>query len=386
MSPGEILLISTGLDRDGGGAALLGRLMAGVTARFCAEEGRRLTVFHLGRERPDLPGEVQVRSFRGRREALAGAAWKRQVLPGSNQGRPAAVLFDHLGPARIQTLVPGFRRPPYLIFLLGIEVWRPLSFQRCRALAGASSLLAISHHTAERARPFFEPCLGPDLPSLQVLPLTLEEPASGGASRGEVDGELLEAVGSGFFLMVGRMTATEAYKGHREVLAALPAVLARQPEARLVIAGGGDDRERLGELARQRGLAGAVRFTGFVSEATLAELYRRCRALVLPSRDEGFGLVYLEAMRAGKAVVAARGSAAEEIVVPGETGVLVDPGRVEELSGALLSLLQDPERAERLGRSGHERWRREFSHALFRQRFDEHLRRLLAPSRHLSGR
>ena len=94
----------------------------------------------------------------------------------------------------------------------------------------------------------------------------------------------------------------------------MPPLLAARPGARLVVAGDGDDRPRLEARAAALGLGGAVLFTGFVSEATLAELYRRAAVFVMPSLGEGFGLVYLEAMRAGKPCVAARGSAAEEVV------------------------------------------------------------------------
>ena len=103
---------------------------------------------------------------------------------------------------------------------------------------------------------------------------------------------------------------TERYKGHDQLLEAMTTL----PDARLVVAGDGDDRRRLEEKAAALGLGDRTFFTGFLSEATLAELYRRCAAFVMPSRGEGFGLVYLEAMRAGKPVLAARGSAAEEIV------------------------------------------------------------------------
>lgn len=377
-----LLVVSAGLDRAGGGAALLGRLVAGAAAQICAAEGRRLEILHLGTETPSFGPEAgsgptpSVIAFRGNRMALAWAVWQRLL-----QHPPAAILFDHLGPARVMATVPARWRRPYLIFLLGIEVWRPLGRQRRRALRHASRLLAISQHTRERAQPFLAPALeGEDPPCLAVLPLTLPttQETTNEATR---ETRLPEGKGGdedeGYFLMVGRMSSSEGYKGHREVLAALPRVLARHPEARLVIAGGGDDRSRLEALARDRGLDGAVRFTGFVSEATLGGLYRHCLALVLPSRGEGFGLVFLEAMRAGKPVVAAQGSAAEEIVVDGETGLLVDADSPESIAGALCHLLENPESRRRMGAAGRERWRRDFSPELFRQRLADHVHRLI---------
>jgi glycosyltransferase involved in cell wall biosynthesis len=177
------------------------------------------------------------------------------------------------------------------------------------------------------------------------------------------------------------MDPRERYKGHDELLAAL----ADLPAARLVVAGDGDDRGRLEARARSLGLEDRAAFTGFVSEATLAALYSRCAAFVMPSRGEGFGLVYLEAMRAGKPVVAARGSAAEEIVVDGVTGLLVDPEDRAALAGAVAALLDDPEKAERMGMAGRERYRDEFGWERFYSRMEGLLERLCAGSTGSSG-
>ncbi|MFP5288346.1 MAG: hypothetical protein ACLGI9_21605, partial [Thermoanaerobaculia bacterium] len=220
----DLVLVSAGLELDGGGRALAGRLLAGACARFARERGIGFRILTLGRLGLPIPG-VEVFSFAGRQAALALAVWSGQ----RGERRPAYV-FDLLGPARIQAWVPASIRAPYLVPLYGIEVWRPLSRDRRRALRNATVKFAISAHTIERARPFF-----PGLDGVPVLPLALEErePA------GPVDRELLGKAGEGFLLIVGRMAASERYKGHDQILEALP------KGARLVIAGEGDDRPRL---------------------------------------------------------------------------------------------------------------------------------------------
>lgn len=377
MTPGvctidvrNLVLVSSGLELDGGGRALAGRLLGRAAAAFAAARGLGFSVVTLGREAPGMngPGGAPVRGFGGRSAALAATLAGRQLA-----GRREAYLFDLLGPARVQAYLPAARRAPYLVPLLGIEAWHPLSRDRSRALAGATAAFAISAHTRERARPF---C--PGLDGLPVVPLALE----GRPPAGAVDAALLERLGEGFLLIVGRMAASERYKGHDELLEVLPRVLARHadghPGGWLVIAGDGDDRPRLAAKAAALGLGEAVTFAGFVSEATLAELYRRCAAFVMPSRGEGFGLVYLEAMRAGKPCVAATGSAAEEVVVDGETGLLVDPGDREALAAALGRLLADPELAGRMGEAGRRREREVFSEARFRERLEPLLERLIS--------
>jgi phosphatidylinositol alpha-1,6-mannosyltransferase len=354
----DLVFVSAGLGLDGGGRAAAGRLLAAGCAAFARERGLGCEILTLDGSAPPDSGPP-VRGFGGNPRALALEVWKRQV-----RDRGTACVFDLLGVARTQSYLPPPLRAPYLIPLYGIEVWRPLEWDRRRALAHATVVFAISAHTLERARPFV-----PGLNGAPVLPLALEERKPEGA----VDAALLGRLGRGFFLIVGRMDARERYKGHDQLLEALTGI----PEARLVVAGDGDDRPRLEAKASGLGMPDRVHFTGFTSEATLMELYRRCAAFAMPSRGEGFGLVYLEAMRAGKPVLAARGSAAGEIVVDGATGLLVDPDDREELREALGRLLDYPGEAKRMGEAGFERWRKELSLERFRERLWPLLERLI---------
>jgi glycosyltransferase involved in cell wall biosynthesis len=115
-----------------------------------------------------------------------------------------------------------------------------------------------------------------------------------------------------------------------------------------VVAGGGDDEPRLREKARALGLDRHVRFEGLAGPARLAELYRTAAFFVMPSRGEGFGLVYLEAMRAGLPCIAAPG-AAEEIVEHGVSGLIADPREPGALAGAIVRLFADPRARAAMG-------------------------------------
>lgn len=350
----DLTFVSAGLGLDGGGRALAGRLLLSACMAFARERGIEMRVLTLeGGGLPDA--DVPVRSFGGDQKALAMEVWKSQLA-----GRRSAYVFDLLGPARVQAYLPGALRSPYLLPLYGIEVWRPLEWDRRRAIARATAVFSISTHTVERARPFL-----PRRGDLPVVPLALEERRPEGA----VDAGLISRLDRGFLLIVGRMSMTERYKGHDQILEAMTTL----PDARLVVAGDGDDRRRLEGKATALGLGDRTFFTGFLSEATLAELYRRCAAFVMPSRGEGFGLVYLEAMRAGKPVLAACGSAAEEIVQDEKTGLLVNPDDRDELRTALDRLVSHPGEVRRMGESGRERWRKEFG----LERFQERLRPLI---------
>jgi glycosyltransferase involved in cell wall biosynthesis len=245
------------------------------------------------------------------------------------------------------------------IVLVGIEAWRPLRALERRALEQADRVLAISAHTLRRFR-----AANPGFAGLPISVCHLgvgEAAAAAGASE---EGP--------FALIVGRLAAAERYKGHDLLIEMWPRILKLCPGVRLVVTGDGDDRPRLERAAA--GLGNAVRFTGRLAEEELAALYRDCAFFVMPSSDEGFGLVFLEAMRAGKACIGAPGSAAE-LIEDGVTGFVVDPDEPEQVLKSVVRLFQDPRLAARLGRAGTQRWAGEFTEKAFAARFKAFLGR-----------
>ncbi len=148
----------------------------------------------------------------------------------------------------------------------------------------------------------------------------------------------------------------ERQKGLDRAVTALPEVRSAHPDAVLVVLGEGPEREALARLAETLGVAGALVLPGRVPD--VAAWLRRAELLVHPARWEGFGLGVLEAMLAGLPVVATPVSSLPELVVDGETGLLVEP---EQLADALVRLLANNRLAADLGRAGRMRARAEFS-------------------------
>jgi len=162
---------------------------------------------------------------------------------------------------------------------------------------------------------------------------------------------------TGPFLFVGRLVR---YKGLGVLLKALDLV----PDARLEIVGTGPREEYLRGLAQELGLGDRVEFLGRLSEPELARHLAGARALVLPSLDAGetFGLVQLEAMATGKAVIASDlPTGVTEVGRAGTTGLLVPPGDVQALGAALKRLQEDPGLARDMGAAGKERYLERFT-------------------------
>ena len=142
-------------------------------------------------------------------------------------------------------------------------------------------------------------------------------------------------------------------KDTRTLLRAMKIVVERYPTVRLAVIGGGPELRHLGCLSNELGLNRHVSFRGPVArDHDVRTAYFEADVFCLPSRQEGFGIVFVEAMAAGLPVVAARAGAVPEVVRHGRTGLLVPPSDPDALATALISLLKNPEKRRRLGAAG----------------------------------
>ena len=163
--------------------------------------------------------------------------------------------------------------------------------------------------------------------------------------------------GQALVFSVGRLTRR---KGFDQVIRALPALVRRGVDVHCAIAGIGDDRDYLHDVAREAGVADRVHLLGAVSHEDLPRWYNACDLFAMPNRDiggdtEGFGLVYMEANACGKPVLAGLAGGTGSAVEEGINGLRVDGERVEAVEQGLARLLLDPEAARRMGQAGRDR-------------------------------
>ncbi len=304
-----------------GGLQASGRIAKERIVQGSASGSPRVYLFFYG-------GREGAESSRDGLRAIYSGSKLSAVLAALRRRWPVRiVLVWHLALLR---LLPFFRVPDarVTLFLHGIEAWRLQDWLTRALLRRVDLFLSNSDYTWKR---FLRACPGAGSARHQTVHLGI---------AASVDGHVPAPGVPPVALMLGRLLRNENYKGHREMIGAWPLVLERIPDAELWIAGDGDLREELEQWTAARGLGGRVRFWGWASETEKQDLLARCRCLALPSREEGFGLVYLEAMRMGRPCLVSPLDAGREVVNPPEAGLAADPARPEELADAVCRLLE----------------------------------------------
>jgi teichuronic acid biosynthesis glycosyltransferase TuaC len=147
-------------------------------------------------------------------------------------------------------------------------------------------------------------------------------------------------------LVVGTLLPS---KGHELVLRALGRMRSSFPQLQCCFIGEGPHRARFEALACELRLENQVRFVGRQSRSQVAAAMQRCSVFVLPSRNEGLGCVYLEAMSCGKSVVGCYGQGIDEVIEHGKNGWLIPVNGLEQLEQGLISLLESPELRTQIG-------------------------------------
>ena len=274
--------------------------------------------------------------------------------------RPDVVVLGHALLIPLLPLVAAFCwRARRMLIVHGVEVWgepwrkiRPV--EKLLAARFLHRIISVSKFTAMRMK---------DVYAVKEEMFTLLPNAVDVPSEEAVTASVLERPIR--ILTVARMNRQDRQKGVGEVIRAMPAIVRRFPDVRYEVIGCGELVAEYQAVAEDLGVADKVQFLGGVSEEEKDAAFRRARLFVLPSRKEGFGIVFLEAWSYALPVIGGARDAAAEVIAEGETGLLVDGDSPQEIANAVICLLRDPEYAESLGRRGFERVRTAHSHEYF---------------------
>lgn len=355
-----------------GGIQRAGRHLALVLAEYAASKQMEYRLLSLNdtqelhRMRLGDKEYVFTGAARGKARLLTTA-----MRAASRQPKLVLAAHPNLAPiTRAMKLIAP--RMKNVVCSHGIEVWEPLSPVRRQALRRATLVLAPSRATAE----FVVSMQGVRPERVRVLPWALD-PDFDTTLSGQFPATLpLDFPRGRVILTVGRWLKTERYKGMDTLIKALPRLLLHWPDLQLALVGSGDDREWLVNIARDSGVELHTHFLTDVTYRELSACYAAAEVFALPSRGEGFGFVYLEAMARAKPVVGGAHGGAPEVIEDGKTGYLVQHGDVAQLASSIDTLLANPELAKQMGARGRERVEKEYRFNAFAKGFKKILREL----------
>jgi glycosyltransferase involved in cell wall biosynthesis len=268
---------------------------------------------------------------------LRTPAFAAQLLTHGIWQRPDLIITTHLNFTVAAAQVKRLTGTLYWTVAHGIEAWNLTNRDRQLALQYADRILAVSEYTRDRL--LKEQPLDPD--KVVVLPNTFD------AERFQIHpkpNHLLQRyqlrAEQPIILTVCRLAEAERYKGYDQVLAALPKIRHTIPDVHYLIVGKGRDRSRIKQLITQLDLQDCVTLTGFVPDEELCDYYNLCDVFAMPSKREGFGIVYLEAMACGKPVLGGNQDGAVDALAKGALGALVDPDDQDAIAQTLIQILQ----------------------------------------------
>lgn len=337
-------------------------------AELCETLAPRLAVLAAGeRDGKKLPEDLgyPLHPFDGRL-LVPGRKARRAIEEAARREHTDKVLFGTPWP--LVLLAPQLRGLRYAVIVHGAEMIVPAAAPLVkrklgRALSGAELLLPVSEYTGRALTSFLEDS-ELSVPHMATLRAKVDlERFHSGAANQETRGRYGIKDGDKVVLCFGRLVPR---KGVDRLIRALPAIRRAVPEAKVVVAGTGPEEKKLRALARTQG--DNVIFTGRVPDDDAPGLYAAADVFALPVADrwrgleiEGLGVVLLEAAACEVPCVTGISGGTPEAVLDGETGFVIDAADEAVLAGRISWLLQNPERAARMGKAGRAHVKENFS-------------------------
>ncbi|WP_454801066.1 glycosyltransferase family 4 protein [Mucilaginibacter phyllosphaerae] len=257
---------------------------------------------------------------------------------------PDVVILSHINLTLIGLLIK-LVRPQTQLWLIahGIEVWRPLSFHKRKLLTMCDKVLCVSNYTRaqmykwHKTNPAKCVVLNNALDPFMKLPVKFKKPAYL-LNRYDI------ALNQPVIFTLTRLASTEMYKGHDRAIKAIARLKETFPNIKYILAGKYDESEgaRVKQLIAQLGVSKHVIMPGFINEEELPDHFLLADLFVLPSRKEGFGIVFIEALACGLPVICGNADGSIDAIRNGELGTAINADDEHELEDCIISHLNAP--------------------------------------------
>ncbi|MDC3030215.1 glycosyltransferase [Candidatus Pelagibacter sp.] len=268
-----------------------------------------------------------------------------------NSNKSDYIVYDHLGLARSNLFL--IKKKPYIVFLYGIDIWDKTNKKRLEAQKKSSLSIAISNFTRKKANDSHG-----KLENVKVCWLsTIYNKVTFVKKKKKKFN----------FLFLSRL---EKGKGHSETLDAFYKI--KKKNVNLLIVGKGPENQNIKRKIKKLNLEKKVKLLGFVAEKKLNNIWSKTDVLIMPSRVEGFGLVYIEAMSRGIPIITSKQDAGKEVNLHGKTGFSVDldSKKKDELFFYLNKISNNKPLVNKMGKNAKRRWLDNFTYKKFEKRFE----------------
>lgn len=336
----RILFLTLRIFSATGGIEKVCRIFGMALNEIAATEGGKIDIFSL-HDATEQVNEKYIpskkfRGFKGQKISF--------ILNALNKGNQSAIIVvSHINLLSVAYLIKFFfPKKKLLLFAHGIEVWGQLSFTRKRMLKACDMILAVSSFTKEKLKEkgWIDPdkiivlnnCIDPYLQPLQ----TETRDAGLLAKYNFIENNII-------LLTLTRLSSKELYKGYDNVLNSVAALKEKFPQIKYLIVGRYDvkEKQRLDKIIEKHNLKEQVFFTGYIPDDQLAKHYGLADMYVMPSKKEGFGIVFIEALYYGLPVIAGNKDGSVDALCNGKLGVLINPDDQDELNNAIEKVILD---------------------------------------------
>jgi len=248
--------------------------------------------------------------------------------------QPDLILCNHINFTPLAFFYKKIFKIPYGFIAYGIDVWNIKNYS---GLTNSNFIISLSQYTKNK---ILENNKNLKISILVINPIVDIERFKILDTKTKVFSQYNLPFNKKIILTICRLAKSEKYKGYDKVIQALPKILEQVKDAVYVLIGDGDDLVDVKKLIEELNLKEKVYLLGAIKNEFIPQILNTADIFIMPSKGEGFGIVFIEALACGVPVIAGNKDASKEALLNGELGILVDPDNIDEIAEAIIKVLK----------------------------------------------